>query len=536
MRRAAEVLAASAGIQVLFGQTGTANEAEQSPVADNSSSAGSAIDGSSAAARNFKLSSWTGDDFTLGHELRSRQLPQFPAKAEKTVDFVIIGGGMSGLTTAYHLRNHNYLLLEQYKDFGGQSRGSSFQGIGYSYGAAYVGELEGELEKLVDDLGLKPVQLDAANNSWRWENEWVNGISGEAKALYKEFNHLRQSATPVWDQLKRSTWLMPLRDDALSRLDQTSFASCLTAFDPKFIALLDALCKSCTCAGVEKVSALAGYSTVSDLLEPINVFPGGNQALASALAQRTGKEPGRCLSGTFVWSVAVKEQGASVVYGTSDGAIHRVDCRYVIVCTPPLVSARLLSGIDDATKAQMLGFKYGSYLVANLLMKTQLFNGAYDNWVSAPFTFADIVKAEKPYQINGEYKESMGSVLTVYQPYEPGSSGRPELLKGDREAFASSIVSQMQKLVGNLDPHLQEIVLTRWGHAMAVPNLGFFKKMTKLNATISGAYTLAHSSSQGIPCAESAVRAAKLAATKALNSKSKTLHFQFVGNPIASNN
>ncbi len=527
--KSARALACASGIQGLMATPGLGRSKQPLIIADNPSTAAEA-----AGSAAYKISDWKGDDFTLGHELRNRQLPAFPEKAERMVDFAIIGGGMAGLTSAYYLRDHDYLLLEQYQDLGGQSRGSSYQGIGYSYGAAYVGELEGELGHLVHELGLKPVAMDPGKDSWRWENEWVCGITGDAKAFHKEFKHLREIASPIWEKLKKSHWqLMPLPGLEMEHLDQITFASVLTGFDPKFISLLDGFLRSCNCLGVEKTSALAGFSIISDLVDSNNVFPGGNPALAGAVAARLAPE--RCLTGTFVWSIDVTEHGASVVYSTKDGATHRVNCRFAIVCTPPMISSRLLKGIDDANKAAMLGFKYGSYLVANLLMKKEVFKGPYDSLVSDPFTFTDIVKAEKPYQMmKGAYKESMGSVLTIYQPYEPGSIGRPALLKGDRDAFASSIVSQMHGLVGDIDRHVEEIVLSRWGHAMVVPLCGFFQQMTKLNATISGAYTLAHCSSQGLPCAENAIGAAKLAATKALNSKSTTMNFHFAGNPIAT--
>jgi hypothetical protein len=77
----------------------------------------------------------------------------------------------------------------------------------------------------------------------------------------------------------------------------------------------------------------------------------------------------------------------------------------------------------------------------------------------------------------------------------------------------------MSKLTEGLEGNLQEIVLTRWGHAMAVPSVGFFKKMTTLTSTANGAFALAHCSTQGLACAESAVRAARLATKRALASK-----------------
>jgi protoporphyrinogen oxidase len=297
---------------------------------------------------------------------------------------------------------------------------------------------------------------------------------------------------------------------------------------------MDAVCRSSNCLGVEKTSALAGYAVIADLIEPSRVFEGGNPTLAKALVTKLGSGTGnRCLTGTFVWSIDVSDSGVSVVYSTKDGAVHRVKAKFAIVCTPPMVTARIIHGVSDAAKASMLSFKYGSYLVANLLLKKQCFNGAYDNWVSPPYTFNDIVQADKPYQVGNSYKSDMGSVLTIYQPYEPGSIGRPQLFVGDRTEFSKSIVQQMDKLIPGLEANLEEVVLTRWGHAMEVPSVGFHKKMSALMSGVSGDYALAHCSTQGAPCAEGAVRAGKLAATKALSVGGAKSFKQFGINPIA---
>jgi len=107
-------------------------------------------------------------------------------------------------------------------------------------------------------------------------------------------------------------------------------------------------------------------------------------------------------------------------------------------------------------------------------------------------------------------------VLTVYQPYAPSSEGRSVLMQGDRSAFASSLVDQLGKLIGPIEKDIETVVLTRWGHAMAVTKPGFFARISKLNRTGNSGYTLAHCSSQGIPCAENAIAAARLAADRAL--------------------
>jgi hypothetical protein len=67
---------------------------------------------------------------------------------------------------------------------------------------------------------------------------------------------------------------------------------------------------------------------------------------------------------------------------------------------------------------------------------------------------------------------------------------------------------------------------------MVVPNVGFFKKMTKMTATTSGAYTLAHCSTQGTACAENAVHAGKLAAAAALSQSARRKALLFQSNPL----
>ncbi len=464
------------------------------------------------ASSGYKVAPWTGDDFTIGHKMRDHQLPPVPKHVEKDVDFVIVGGGMAGLSSAYYLRNHNYLLLEQYESLGGQSRGSEYHGIGYSYGAAYISTVDGLMGELIADLKLKPAKLQPTKDSWRWENSWLSGLEGKEN-IYSEFKGLLDNCKPIWKELHAGI-PVPLTSQSLLKLDATPFQGYLKNHSPAFIALIDAYLKSALCGGIKNLSALSAVSILEDLVQPTYVFPGGNPALAKAIADKV-KGP-RCQRG-FVYSIDVgTDRKSFVTYLGADEKLHKVSCRHVIVTAPPLVAARILRNIPDQVLANLLSFKYGSYLVANILMPKKKFYGAYDNWVTPPYTFADITVAETPYIEQNKYTPEMGSVLTVYQPYAPSSEGRPVLLQGDRNSLANSIVSQLVKLIGPIEKEIDTVVLTRWGHAMAVNSPGFFSKISEFNRTTDSGYTLAHCSTQGIPCAESAIAAARLAANRAL--------------------
>ncbi|HEY9730622.1 MAG TPA: FAD-dependent oxidoreductase [Drouetiella sp.] len=462
---------------------------------------------------SYKIEPWTGDNFAIGHKLRNHELPEIPRNVEREVDFVIVGGGMAGLASAYYLQNHNFLLLEQYETLGGQSRGSSYRGVDYSYGAAYFNTVDGLMGELLADLKLTPLKLQPTKNSWRWENSWAAGLEGKNN-LYSELKTLLANCKPIWNELNNGI-PVPLELPSLQKLDATPFQDYMKSHSPAFTALIDAYLKASLCGGVGQLSALSAISTLEDLVVPTYVFPGGNQAIAKAMANKVKGE--RCGKG-FVWSVDIGGNGKSTVtYLSPDQTAHKVACKHVIITAPPLVAARILHNVPDTTIADLLSFKYGSYLVANLLMRKKKFSGAYDNFVSPPFSFSDIVVAETPYIEQHKYDAaSMGSVLTMYQPYVPSSEGRSVLMQGDRAALASSLVGQLGQLIGPIEKDIESVVLSRWGHAMAVTRPGFYSKISKLNRTADSGYTLAHCSTQGIPCAESAIAAARLAANRSL--------------------
>ncbi len=474
----------------------------------------------SAKSFNYNISSWTGDHFELGHRLRIRDLPpKIPAESERKVDFVIIGGGVSGLAAAYYLKDHDFLLLEQYDELGGQSIGSTYKGVDYSMGAAYIGQPQGIVRELFSELSLSPEILPDNHNSFYAGGKWLSDIqTGQKESIYKEFQRFFAEAQPVFKSLPSDDSPELIVSTLLAALDNSPFSQSLKGYSSQFCSLVENVLKSACCGTSTQLSALAGFWLMLDLVSTDCVFKGGNSAIPRALMQKIalcGAQ--RCLTGSFVWQVELKADGASVVYTSKDGSAHRLDCRHVIVTAPPLVAARILKNIDDHLRGNLLFFSYGSYLVANCLLDKKIFEGTYDNFVSSPFTFADLVVAETPYILSDTYKrQTMGSVLTIYQPYVPASKGRGLLYQGNREEFATSICDQLCQLVEHLDKQLRQVVLTRWGHAMPVAGPGYFQRIQKINALTTGPFSLAHNSMQGLPCAESAIRAARAAANRAL--------------------
>src|SRR5271167_1012497 len=98
---------------------------------------------------NTKLGS---ESNTICHQVRDGTGFRLP-KASNEYDVVIIGGGPSGLCSAYRLRDTNFLLLEKEPRLGGNAISEQWNGQWYSTGAAY-GEGE-ELANLCVEIGMQ---------------------------------------------------------------------------------------------------------------------------------------------------------------------------------------------------------------------------------------------------------------------------------------------------------------------------------------------------------------------------------------------
>lgn len=472
-----------------------------------------------ALALPYKISPWKGDDFSVGHKMRNGEIPPFPGadKVEAEVDFVIVGGGMSALVAAHRLKDHNFLLLEQYKELGGQSRGESRNGLWYSLGAAYFGDMEGPVADLCREFSLKPTVIGQDKNSYLWQKKWLKGVEGpESNILYRDFSRLEEDFESIWEKAEDISVREPASISELSRLDKMPFSSMLQGYDPRFKAIMNTFIASSSCGSLDTVSALAGAMLVSDCFQKSYVLPGGNPTLARALDKSLQGRNERVRTEAFVWHVEIGDDGAQVVFSDSQG-MHRIKCRHVILTSPPMVSGRILANVKNSAKANLFWFRYGSYLVANILLKQKVFSGSYDNFTPG-FSFADFILAETPYVKSGSYKADMGQVLTVYQPYLPGSVGRSLLLAGDRQAFAADIVKGMEQLT-HLGAKIDEVVLSRWGHAIAVLQPQYFRRIGDIFQTNGDNYTLAHSSLFGLQCLETAVEAGMTAADRALGRK-----------------
>ena len=93
-----------------------------------------------------------GEHFEICHQLRDGHHFERPASTAKS-DFVIVGGGVAGLSAAYFLRGKDWLLLEKEDHFGGNAYEEEFDGQPFSTGSAYAYRGD-EGDQLASEIGL----------------------------------------------------------------------------------------------------------------------------------------------------------------------------------------------------------------------------------------------------------------------------------------------------------------------------------------------------------------------------------------------
>ncbi len=437
-----------------------------------------------------------------------------PPEPAEEVDVAVVGGGLSGLASAYLLRHHNTVLFELRDRFGGNSQGEVWHDIDYSLGGAYfiTPDPGSFLQHFYHELGLHhlirtndppdPMELNGVIRDDFW-----SGI-GASREEQRAFRRYAEVVTDIWEnqypdiplskdpveaRRVRALDLLTFRQDVEQRMGMPMTPLLLAGVQSYFFSSFD--------APMEGISAACGWNFVAAEEGGRWVLPGGNARFVYELWRRLKEREdevrpqcrphflrGRCR----VIDVRPRGERLQVTYYDAGQNLRSISARFVIMAGSKHIAKYVLYDLEhwDWDKLQAMNqLDTAAYLVANVLLHSPIERDFYDCFLlgdglhypmnGEQFEQNPIVTD----MLRGDYTREHGprSVLTLYWPL-PWPAARFTLLLNDPwRHYAELLAPQLRHMLSLLDvpeSAIRQVRLTRWGHAMPIPRPGLIANGT----------------------------------------------------------
>lgn len=461
----------------------------------------------------FRFAPWfTGDDFIDQHiPFHADETPELPKLRSRAVDrarVAVIGGGISGLSTAYMLRRFNPVVFELRDRFGGAAQGGAWEDSPYTLGSAYVisPDAGGYLDNFYRDLRLhEHVRVDkdplTVELNGSILTDYINGEGFDPSELpalnaYKQLvNRMANQTYP--DVPFTAPWMLELDQLTLKQHIEQEVG---LPIPPLLAAGIQAYCYSSFGAGWEEISAASGWNFLAAEEFGRWVFPGGNAFMADRLWEELGAldantpqgcHPSHLRAGCKVVDVRMDRSGdVRITYQDRDGRYRIMLAEHVVMANSKHVVKHMLHDLEqlDEAKHNAMLMEYRAYAMVNVLLNAEIPPDFYDIFLLRDGGFpANTGQAEQYFRstdvLDGSYtpshlppKPGVRNVLTFYWPLSY-PSGRFDLILHDPyERFASAIAAQLREVLPTLalaESAVQEVRLTRWGHALPLSEPGF---------------------------------------------------------------
>ncbi|HTV57433.1 MAG TPA: FAD-dependent oxidoreductase [Verrucomicrobiae bacterium] len=412
-----------------------------------------------------------GEHNEICHKVRDGiTFPKPPVST--TCDVIIAGGGVSGLSAAYFLRDFDFLLLEKEPHWGGNAYLEEFEGQAFATGSAFA-EKGSDAEALSREIGLTLLPVNCpdptiVNGKWI-KDTWGGGLDSlpYPLAVRESFKKWRKDMLAI--NVSKN----------VAHYDSQTFASFLHGYAPELKQWWDAYGPSNWGARSEDTSALVGIQEIqwiSDSVEkgdPRVTLPGGNGAISKKLAETLLTRHSQAMLGdSTVISVDPQDNGVNVTY-LREGKPITAQAKYVIMATPKYITARIVSGMPASQIDAMEAIRYCPYPVVNMIFDKPVYNKAYDTWCPGN-SFTDFVLADWVMKSQPGYVQRH-NILSFYTPLIESERNRLLTINGCKE-IAAHVLADFHKLLPEFDVEPAEIRFYRRGHPMFMPTPETFTK------------------------------------------------------------
>jgi monoamine oxidase len=408
-----------------------------------------------------------GEHFDICHQVRDGHAFAHPP-VTKRCDVLIVGGGISGLSAAYYLRQHDFILLEKEPHWGGNAYLEEFEGQAYATGSAYDYK-DTPSEKLARELGLQLLPINSPDSTIV-KGKWVADTWGAGLDELPYPASVRESFKKF-----RTDMLALAADKNQEQFDAFPLTKYLKKYAPEVKQWWDWYGPSNYGAKSEDTSTMVALSELTDMADAAAhdtrvTLPGGNAVLARKLMELLHADhANQMLSDATIVAVEPQKTEVHVTY-VQGAAVKTIAAKFVVMATPKHITVRLISGLSDAQTEAMRSFRFCPYAVINMIFDKPVYDRSYDTW--APGTsFADVVVADWVVRKQPGYQQKK-SILTFYTPISELDRNSLLKIEGCRR-LAMNVLRDFQNLLPEFQVDPLEIHLFRRGHPMflSAPNI-----------------------------------------------------------------
>lgn len=422
-------------------------------------------------------------DIHTGHLLFESQ--NYPVGATQKTETLIVGGGIAGLSAAYHLKGKDFLLCELSDNLGGTSSWHQHNDVTFAQGAhydlAYPANYGEDVLGLLESLNI--IEYQKWKDAWSFtDSQYI--ITHRRKSQCFDQGIFREEVLPQGNLSAGFHKLMdgydgvmkmPTRliDPAYQELNKLSFMDFLKAkldLTPEFIRGLDYHMLDDWGGTTSQVSALAGvhyfacrpyYKQVVDLFSP----PQGNGYFIEKMA---AVHTEGLLTRHLVKSITEKDGGFEVdVIDIENKAIKRAHANKVIYAGQKHALKYILPDQYPLFESN----QYAPWLVLNFIVNDELPGPGYwqNEMLTEDETFMGFVDSDLQ-----QTAENGKRVLTAY--YCLPSESREDLrnVEANKEVIAEKTLSYLnQYFKRDIGPLVEHVYIKVMGHAMPIPGPGY---------------------------------------------------------------
>lgn len=456
------------------------------------------------------------DSHIVGHAIRDGRR-QVASTDRVRVPVVIVGGGIAGLSAAWHLQRHgftDFALLELERIPGGNSRAGRNDITAYPWGAHYVPVPDRRIplvEELFTELGvLRQGRWDEAHlcppplDRLFRDGTWRPGLEPDSSSPQAE----RDQFDRFWERMDYyrhgGEFTLPMRlPGHTAHLDRVSMKAWMVAeglYHERLRWYVDYACRDDYGCSYEQTSAWAGihyFAARPEEDEDILTWPEGNGWIVARLLERLRPwvrtaEPAR-------W---IRKAGNRLEVGTERATY---DCEAVVFAAPSFLAPYLLRGWE-AELPLPVGFTYAPWYTANLVIDDPpREEGAPPAWENMLYDSPGLGYVVATHKRPGP--RAVPTVWTYYRAltYPAPRVARQELLALSWEERKEEVLRDLATAHPAIRGCVARIDILRLGHAMIRPTPGFVTSEARRRlANWGGPVQFANSDLSGISIFEEA--------------------------------